>query len=74
MPGFLIEYNRRTRDWHVDEFGGPSGHRDALEERLRREVLRDDPDVEIASLSADSLQTIMKTHSRYFQGRQIQSV
>lgn len=68
MPGFLIEYNRRTREWHAEEYDGPNGHRDALEERLRRELVRTDPEIEIASLNGDSLETIKKTHSRYFEG------
>ena len=73
MSGFLIEYNRRTFEWHAKEFGGPSGHRDALEARLRREQERTDPNIEIASLNGDSLETIKKTHSRYFQGRELLS-
>jgi len=73
MPGFLIEYNRRTGEWHAQEFSGPTGHKDALEARLLREQERTNPDVEIASLNGDSLETIKMTHSRYFQGEELQS-
>ncbi|MFE4949957.1 hypothetical protein ACFQ9V_07590 [Leifsonia sp. NPDC056665] len=74
MPGFLIEYNRRTGDWHAEEFPGPDGHRAALEERLRREQDRTNPDIEIASLNGDSLDTVKKTHSRYFEGAELHAV
>lgn len=73
MSGFLIEYNRRTHEWHAKEFDGPLGHREALEARIAREQERTDPDVEIASLNGESLETIKKTHSRYFQGRELLS-
>lgn len=70
MPGFVIEYNRRTGEWRADQFAAPQ---DALTERLRREVLRTDPDIEIASLNSDSLETVKHTHSRYFQGNEFVS-
>jgi len=73
MSGFLIEYNRRTLEWHAKEFDGPSGHRDALEARIRREHERTDLNIEIVSLNSDSFETIKKTHSRYFQGRELLS-
>lgn len=68
MPGFLIEYNRRTREWHAQEFVGPSGYSDALDARLMREATREDSDIEFASLNGDSFDTIKRTHSRYFEG------
>lgn len=65
MPGFLIEYNRRTSNRRVTRF---DASRDALQQRLELEKGRDDPDVEIVSLVGESLDAIKRTHSRYFQG------
>jgi hypothetical protein len=70
MAGFLVIYNRKSRDWSVQEFEGPDGHKSALLRRLELEHNRTDADVEIASLNSDSLSTVMKTHSRYFEGVQ----
>ena len=71
MAGFVIEYNRRTQDWSVTEFLSDTGHREALRLRLERERNRTDEDIEIVSLVSDSLQTIQKTHARYFVGREL---
>ncbi len=66
MAGFLIEYKRSTGDARIVEFPGPKGHEESLRRRLELEEQRTDPDVEIVSLIADSLDTIKRTHSRYF--------
>jgi hypothetical protein len=71
MPGYVIEYNRRTRARRVQEF---IDHRDAMRERLRLEASRTDPDIEIAALISDSLKTLEQTHSRYFTGRELASI
>lgn len=71
MPGFVIEYNRKSRDYRVTTFDGEGGHREAFERRLLLEANRDDHDVEIVSLTSDSLDTVKKTHSRYFAGREL---
>jgi hypothetical protein len=68
MPGYVIEYNRITGDRHVTEFPGSTGHRKALLERLKLEKVRPSEDWEIVSLNSDSLETVKKTHSRYFTG------
>lgn len=68
MPGFVIEYNRVSQERRVTPFLGDQGHRQALLKRIELEAQRTDEDWEIASLNSDSLQTIMSTHSRYFQG------
>lgn len=68
MPGFVIEYNRRTGDRLVTEFGGRDGHRRALIRRLELEKQRPSTEWEIVSLNSDSIETVMKTHSRYFKG------
>lgn len=63
MPGYVIEYNRRTRTRRITEF--PSLHR-AVEHRLALEAGRADLDIEIAAVSSKSLETLRQTHSRYF--------
>lgn len=68
MSGFLIQYNRRSRAVSVDEFPGPDGYREAFKRRLELEQVREDRDVEIASLNSDSMETIRRTHARYFEG------
>lgn len=72
MPGFVIQYHRPTGNRIVHEFLGESGHRDALQYRLELEGQRLDADWEIASLNSDSLETLQKTHARYFIGREVQ--
>jgi hypothetical protein len=74
MPGYLVQYNRRTRDRLVTEFDGPDGHRRALDARLAAEGERDADEWEIVALISDSLSTIERTHSRYFEGREITPV
>lgn len=71
MPGFVIEYNRLTGDRHVTQFLGSNGHREALLERLKLEKIRPSEDWEIVSLNSDSIETVKKTHSRYFTGSQV---
>ncbi len=66
MTSFVIEYNRRTGESHVTTFA-EGGNREALRHRLRLEDERVDPDVEIVSLVSDSLETVRRTHSRYFR-------
>lgn len=72
MAGFVIEYNRKSGDWRVTEFGGPEGHREALLRRIELDQTRTDPNWEYVSLNSDSLETVKKTHARYFEGREIQ--
>ncbi|AIY00724.1 hypothetical protein ART_1125 [Arthrobacter sp. PAMC 25486] len=72
MPGFVIEYNRVTGDRQVTEFLGLDGHRAALKFRLERERNRPSEDWEVVSLNSDSLDTVHRTHSRYFTGRAIE--
>ncbi len=70
MPSYVIEFNRRTRERRVQEF---HGHREAMECRLRLEAERVDTDVEIVMLISKSLETLGRTHSRYFTGRELTS-
>ena len=67
MPGFVIEYNRRTGEHRVTSFMESDGHRRAFKQRMLLERDRQDPDVEIVSLAGDSLESIKQTHSRYFR-------
>lgn len=71
MPGFVVEYNRATGDHHVTEFLGLDGHRAALKFRLERERDRPSDEWEIVSLNSDSLETVHRTHSRYFTGHAV---
>lgn len=67
MPGYVIQYNRKTGTSTVTAFESPEGHHEAVTERLRLEGISDrNPDVEIVALMADSLESIRRTHSRYF--------
>jgi hypothetical protein len=68
MPGYVIEFNRRTRERRVHEF---VDHRDAMRCRLQLEAERENCDVEIAALISDSLETLQRTHSRYFTGAEL---
>lgn len=65
MPTFVIEFNRRTRARRVREF---TISRDAMTFRLQQEDARQDPDIEIVALTSRSLDTLRRTHSRYFTG------
>ncbi len=73
MSGFLILYRRRSGERQVFEFPGADGPVDAARARLRYE--RDsrfrDSGIEIAAISSDSLETVMRTHSRYFRGTEV---
>lgn len=65
MAEFVIIYKRRSGESFIKRF---SDSTQALKERLRREAAIDDPDVEIAHISAPSLESLKKSHSRYFMG------
>jgi hypothetical protein len=67
MTGFVIEYNRKTGASRVTSFPHKGGNRDALKRRLELEDERDDINVEIVSLVSDSIETVRRTHSRYFR-------
>ncbi|MFI2563853.1 hypothetical protein [Paenarthrobacter sp. NPDC018779] len=71
MPGFTIQYNKKTQERLVEVFEGDSGHRDAMKRRLELEKKHLGMDWEIVSLNATSLASIQQSHSRYFHGRDI---
>ena len=66
MTDFIIIYKRRSGESFIKQF---SDSTQALKERLRSEAAIDDPDIEIAHISAPSLESLKKSHSRYFMGR-----
>ncbi|MCG7607485.1 hypothetical protein BA059_10970 [Mycolicibacterium sp. (ex Dasyatis americana)] len=71
MPGFVVEFNRRTRERRVREFDDPG---DAMRMRLQLESERVDGDIEIAALTSKSLETLQRTHSRYFTGKELTAI
>lgn len=66
MSSFVVIYDRRSGRSEVSEYNGPDGHRAAFAERLRLEAENHDSEVEIVSLVSDSLDSVKRTHSRYF--------
>lgn len=71
VQAFVIEFNRRTRTRRVRELDDA---RAAIQYRLQREGERSDPDVEIVALTSTSLESLQRTHSRYFTGEDIGEV
>ncbi|OBG89400.1 hypothetical protein A5699_14150 [Mycobacterium sp. E802] len=65
MPAFVIEFNRRTRTRRVHQF---ESSREAMAYRLQLERERQDHDIEIAALTSASIDSLQRTHSRYFTG------
>lgn len=70
LCGFVVQCNRRTGDLRVNTHASVE---DAMDERLELESARTDMDIEIDLLVADSIDTIQRTHSRYFMRRQVTS-
>ena len=66
MSSFVVIYNRKTGKSDVRSFEGANAHRAAFQERLRLEEANQDGDIEIVSLVSDSIETVKRTHSRYF--------
>jgi hypothetical protein len=63
---FLITYDIKHELAHVDEFG--TDHAAALAAYADAEQrFRDDSNVEVVLLGSDSLETIHRTHSSYFE-------
>lgn len=66
MTYYLLVFNRPRGELvrEIEEF---ADHRVAMAERLRLEIEnRDDPDLEIVVLGAESRSALENTHSRYF--------
>lgn len=62
---FVITYNRRSGESFIKIF---SDSTQAFEERLRREAAIDDLDVEVAHISAPSLESSKKVSFPVFHG------
>lgn len=63
---FLLVFDRATS--HLLSEKCFNDHRKALEERFRTERMhRDNPDIEVVVLSAESREALRLTHARYFQ-------
>lgn len=65
MSSLVITYNRKTGQSLIELFEEPT---QAIKDRLRREAEIDDPDTEVAPISAPSLESLKESHSRYFMG------
>jgi hypothetical protein len=66
---FLVIYDITGRDAHVDRYG--HDYDAAIDAYAKAEQLyRGRGDVEVVLLSADSIETIKKTHSSYFSTRE----
>ena len=65
MAEFVITYKRRSGESFIKQV---SDSAEALKERLRREAAIHDPEIEIAHISSPSLESLKKSHSRYFMG------
>ena len=66
MKDFVLIYNRISGALRLSEFDDPA---EAVRVRLEREKeFRDDPNTEVVLITAESLDDIKKTHSRYFLG------
>ncbi len=65
MSQFLVVYNRESGEsWH-SEFSGDDAIQRALDARFDAEAGH--PELEAVILSADSLEDLLTTHSRYFK-------
>jgi hypothetical protein len=66
---FLVIYDISGREAHVDSYG--QDYDAAIDAYTKAEQLyRGKDDVEVVLLSADSIETIKKTHSSYFSTRE----
>jgi len=65
MTDFIIIYKRKSGESYIKQYPN-SAH--AVKERLLREAEVSDPDTEVAHISAPSLESLKKSHSRYFMG------
>jgi len=63
MPGFLIQYHRKSGEVHVEKFDSPKR---AIQKRVALESTTTDDDVEIVVIVSPNEQMLRKSHSRYF--------
>ncbi|WP_454301298.1 hypothetical protein [Salana multivorans] len=63
MASFVITYHRLSGHVGVETFTDSS---DAVDRQFELRDACTDPDVEIVTLTSESIETIRQTHSRYF--------
>lgn len=63
MPGFLIQYHRKSGEVHVEKF---DSHKRAIQKRITLESNVTDDDTEIVVIGSPDEQTLRESHSRYF--------
>ena len=66
---FLVIYDVAAGRSSVREFGGDYESAQAAYAEIEWET-QDDPNVEVVLLSADSIETVRRTHSSYFEVRE----
>lgn len=63
MPGFLLQYHRRSGEVHVEKF---DSLKQAIQKRVALESNVTDDDTEIVFIVSPDEQMLRKSHSRYF--------
>ena len=63
MPGFLVQYHRKSGEVHVEKF---DSHKQAIQKRIALESNVTDDDTEIVVIGSPDEQTLKESHSRYF--------
>ena len=63
MPGFLLEYHRKSGEVHVEKF---DSLKQAIQKRVALESNVTDDDTEIVVIVSPNEQMLRKSHSRYF--------
>jgi hypothetical protein len=69
MKHFLLVYDKKAGVILETKVFSDNARRIAMAERFKREALyRNDPNIEVVVLGANSAAALRKTHSRYFSG------
>ena len=63
MPGFLLQYHRKSGKVDVEQFDSP---KHAMQKRIALESATTDDDGEIVVIVSPDEQMLRKSHSRYF--------
>ena len=63
MPGFLLQYHRKSGEVHVEQFDSP---KQAIQKRVALESNTTDDDIEIVVIVSPDEQMLRKSHSHYF--------
>ena len=63
MPGFLLEYHRKSGEVHLEKC---ESLMQAIQKRVALESTTTDDDVEIVVIVSPDEQMLRKSHSRYF--------